>query len=154
MHYSPHYTFTLWIQLNSITNLPISLEVVQYSNIPIKYIHCHGNLLLCLLVGYGEDRLRKKHEIYCTSEKRNYLQCTTVSGWPDVKRSTSLYFCMMVSGLNKVGPTVFGAVMIDRLIQVILWNLCSCWPWLRWPFKGEDISIGFMGRFQRKMTIY
>ena len=32
-----------------------------------------GNFQLCLLVGYGEDRIRKKDGVYFTPEKRNYV---------------------------------------------------------------------------------
>ena len=44
------------------------------------------NLQLFLLVGYGEDKMRKKDGIYLTPEKINYFYSTIVFGWPDVKR--------------------------------------------------------------------
>ena len=62
----------------------MSLHVCLFNHV-IPFIVA-GNLQLCLLVGYREDRMRKKDGSYCTPENRNYLYYTTVFGWPDVKK--------------------------------------------------------------------
>ena len=95
---------------------------------------------------YAAEKIRwRRRTGFIVPQKREttstVLQYSDGQMW---KRSTLLYYCMTVSGVNKIS--------YSELLWLAVWFRSFCEicvaadHGVRWPFKREDINTGFMGK--------